>query len=123
MSPGVHTEAAFEDAVEFQLLQRGWSRGPRLYDAELGLDTSEMWEFVGKTQVKRFDKLIELHGGDQAAAMRSFAIRVANEVDARGVLDVLRYGVKDRGVPVDLCYFRPGLLLAKDALREYDLTC
>ena len=52
--------------------------------------------------------------------MRQFAIRVANEIDARGVLDVLRYGVKDRGVQVDLCYFRPGLLLAQDALREYD---
>ena len=54
--------------------------------------------------------------------MRSFAIRVANEIDARGVLDVLRYGVKDRGVQVDLCYFRPGLPLAKDALREYNLN-
>jgi len=122
MSPGVHTEAAFEEAVEFQLLQREWVRGPRLYDAELGLDTAEMWEFVGKTQAKRFEKLIELNGGDFDAAMRSFAIRVANEIDARGVLDVLRYGVKDRGVQVDLCYFRPGLLLAKDALREYNLN-
>ena len=122
MSPGVHTEEAFEIAVEGELLQRGWVRGPRHYDAELGLATPELWEFVGKTQVKRFEKLIGLHGGDQAAAMRAFAIRVANEIDARGVLDVLRYGVKDRGVQVDLCYFRPGLLLAKDALREYDLN-
>jgi type I restriction enzyme R subunit len=120
MSPGVHTEFAFEEAVEFQLLQRGWIRGPRGYDAELGLATPELWEFVGKTQVKRFEKLIELHGGDQAAAMRAFAIRVANEIDARGVLDVLRHGVKDRGVLVDLCYFRPGHTLAADALKEYD---
>ena len=120
MSPGVHTEFAFEERVEYELLRRGWVRGPRLYDAELGLATPELWEFVGKTQVKRFEKLIELHGGDQSAAMRAFAIRVANEIDARGVLDVLRYGVKDRGVLVDLCYFRPGLLLAKDALKEYD---
>ena len=52
--------------------------------------------------------------------MRAFAIRVANEVDARGVLDVLRHGVKDRGVLVDLCYFRPGHTLAADALKEYD---
>lgn len=120
MSPGVYTEFAFEEAVEFQLRQRGWIRGPRGYDVELGLATPELWEFVGKTQVKRFEKLIELHGGDQGAAMRAFAIRVANEVDARGVLDVLRYGVKDRGVLVDLCYFRPGHTLAADALKEYD---
>ena len=120
MSPGVHTEFAFEERVEYELLRRGWIRGPRAYDAELGLATSELWEFVGKTQVKRFEKLIELHGGDQAAAMRAFAIRVANEIDARGVLDVLRYGVKDRGVLVDLCYSRPGHTLAADALKEYD---
>jgi type I restriction enzyme, R subunit len=120
MSPGGYTEFAFEEAVEFQLLQRGWVRGPRAYDAELGLATPELWEFVGKTQVKRFEKLIELQGGDQAAAMRAFAIRVANEIDARGVLDVLRHGVKDRGVLVDLCYFRPGHTLAADALKEYD---
>ena len=56
MSPGGHTEAAFEEAVEFQLLRREWARGPRLYDAELGLDTAEMWEFVSKTQIKRFEQ-------------------------------------------------------------------
>jgi type I restriction enzyme, R subunit len=120
MSPGVHTEFAFEERVEYELLRRGWTRGPRGYDAELGLATPELWEFVGKTQVKRFEKLIELHGGDFNAAMRAFAIRVANEIDARGVLDVLRHGVKDRGVLVDLCYFRPGHTLAAGALREYD---
>ena len=120
MSPGVHTEFAFEERVEYELLRRGWIRGPRAYDAELGLATAEMWEFVGKTQVKKFEKLIDLHGGDQATAMRAFAIRVANEIDVRGVLDVLRHGVKDRGVLVDLCYFRPGHTLATDALKEYD---
>ena len=67
-----------------------------------------MWEFVGKTQVKKFEKLIELHGGDYNTAMRAFAIRVANEVDARGVLDVLRHGVKDRGVLVDLALLPAG---------------
>jgi len=120
MSPGVHTEFAFEERVEYELLRRGWMRAPRGYDAELGLATMELWEFVGKTQVKKFEKLIELHGGNQTAAMQAFAIRVANEIDARGVLDVLRHGVKDRGVLVDLCYFRPGHTLAADALKEYN---
>jgi type I restriction enzyme, R subunit len=120
MSPGGHTEFAFEEWVEYELLRRGWTRGPRGYDPELGLATPELWEFVGKTQVKRFEKLIELYGGDQSAAMRAFAIRVANEIDARGVLDVLRHGVKDRGLLVDLCYFRPGHTLAANALKEYD---
>ncbi|MBX6390931.1 MAG: DEAD/DEAH box helicase family protein, partial [Frankia sp.] len=50
---------------------------------------------------------------------RQFCQRVAAEVDARGVLDVLRQGVRDRGVQIDLAYFRPGHTLAADALAGY----
>ncbi len=120
MSPGAHTERAFEDGVEYELLQRGWDVAAGLFSAELGIHTGGLWEFVGKTQMKRWNKLLELHGGDQDTAMRQFALRVANEIDSRGVLDVLRHGVKDRGVQIDLAYFRPGHTLAADALREYD---
>ena len=52
--------------------------------------------------------------------MRQFALRVAAEIDSRGVLDVLRQGVKDRGVQIDLAYFRPGHTLAAGALDEYN---
>jgi type I restriction enzyme, R subunit len=116
----VHTESAFEERVEYELLQRGWVRGPARFDPELGLAPDELFKFIGSTQVKRWNKLIELYGGDPDSAQRQFALRVGNEIDARGTLDVLRYGVKDRGVQVDLAYFRPGLLIAQDALKEYD---
>ena len=52
--------------------------------------------------------------------MRQFALRVAAEIDSRGVLDVLRQGVKDRGVQIELAYFRPGHTLAEGALDEYN---
>ena len=120
MSPGVHTEFAFEERVEYELLRRGWDVATGLYSAELGLETGALWEFISRTQIKRWNKLLQLHGGDQDTAMRQFALRVASEIDARGVLDVLRYGVKDRGVLVDLCYFRPGHTLAEGALDEYN---
>jgi type I restriction enzyme, R subunit len=120
MSPGVHTEQAFEDRVEYELLRRGWDIATGLYSAELGIQTGALWEFVGKTQIKRWNKLLELHGGDQDTAMRQFALRVATEIDSRGVLDVLRQGVKDRGVQIDLAYFRPGHTLAVGALDEYN---
>jgi type I restriction enzyme R subunit len=86
----------------------------------MGIHTGALWEFVGKTQIKRWNKILELHGGDQDIAMRQFALRVAAEVDSRGVLDVLRQGVKDRGVQIDLAYFRPGHTLAVGALDEYN---
>ena len=119
MNPGAHTERAFEDRVEYELLQQGWEQAHGTYRADLGLDVSELLRFVGRTQQKRWDKLVEIHGGDQDVAQRQFAQRLASEIDARGVLDVLRQGVKDRGVAIDLAYFRPGHTLAADALHDY----
>jgi type I restriction enzyme R subunit len=120
MSPGALGEQAFEVRVEDELLRRGWVRGQRTYSPELGLDTGELFRFVGATQAKAWAKLIQLHGGDPDTAQKQFALRVAAEIDARGVLDMLRQGVKDRGVSIALAYFRPGLLLAADALDDYN---
>jgi len=120
MSPGAHTERAFEDRIEYELLRHGWETASGLYSAEMGIQTGALWEFVGQTQIKRWNKLIELHGGDPDVAQRQFALRVASEIDSRGVLDVLRQGVKDRGVQIDLAYFRPGHTLAEGALDEYN---
>lgn len=128
MSPGVHTERAFEDRVELELERHGWrttggtgsTTGEGLYDPELGLHTGTLWEFIGDTQLKRWNKLIELYGGDPDVAQQQFARRVASEIDSRGTLDVLRQGVKDRGVLIDLCYFKPGHTLAENALDDYN---
>ena len=120
MSPGALGEQAFEARIEDELLSCGWVRGQGTYSAELCLDTGELFRFVGATQGKAWEKLSQLYGGDRNTAQRQFALRVASEIDARGVLDVLRQGVKDRGVSISLAYFRPGLLLAADALEEYN---
>lgn len=113
------SELAFESRVEAELVERGWSGAASTFNIELGLDTGEMYRFIGATQLDRWEKLIELYGGVQTTAQRQFAQRVAAEIDARGVLDVLRRGVRDRGVQIDLAYFRPGHTLAADALAEY----
>lgn len=119
MSPGVHTERAFEDQVEAELLTYGWERSEGTFRPELGFDPAEMNHFIGATQIESWNRLIDLYGGDQETAQRQFSQRVAAEIDARGVLDVLRQGVRDRGVHIDLAYFRPGHTLAADALAGY----
>ncbi|RSN66001.1 restriction endonuclease subunit R [Amycolatopsis sp. WAC 04182] len=119
MSPGAHSEYAFEAHVESELLAYGWERSEGTFRPELGFDTGAMYQFIGATQIKSWDRLTDLYGGDQSTAQRQFAQRVAAEIDARGVLDVLRQGVRDRGVHIDLAYFRPGHTLAIDALDGY----
>ena len=65
MSSGTHAEQAFEDRVEYELLQRGWETATGTYDAELGIHTGALWEFISKTQFEPWRKLLELYGGDQ----------------------------------------------------------
>ena len=120
MSPGALGEQAFEDRVEYELLQRGWARARDCTVPSLGWIPGSCWSSSARRRCKKWNRLIELHGGDQDTAQRQFALRVASEIDARGVLDVLRQGVKDRGVQIDLAYFRPGHTLAADALDEYN---
>lgn len=119
MNHSLHTEWAFEARVEAELIDRGWERAQGTYSAELGIDTGELFRFIGATQARNWERLVELYGGDQATAMRQFAQRVAAEIDSRGVLDVLRQGVRDRGVQIETAYFRPGHTLAAGALTEY----
>ncbi|MEV6902365.1 DEAD/DEAH box helicase family protein [Amycolatopsis sp. NPDC051372] len=116
----VHKEVAFEDAIERSLIDGGWHRGqPVDYDRELGLVPVDLWTFIGRTQADQWARLVEFDGGPDEAQVR-FKTHLAREIDARGALDVLRHGVKDRGVLIRLAYFRPAHTLADDALAEYN---
>ncbi|MBS2965262.1 type I restriction endonuclease subunit R, partial [Actinocrinis puniceicyclus] len=117
--PQPYAESAFESAIETDLLASGWHRYGGTYDAALALDTSEVATFVGTTQNDAWERLRSSYGGDRNTTQREFNKRLAREIDQRGALDVLRHGVKDRGVTIDLAYFRPGHTLAANALDEY----
>lgn len=120
MSIKTYKEESFEAAVEADLLAAGWLKGASSdYSIDLGIDTGQLDIFIGDTQNKAFEKLITAYG-DIATAQREFHKRVAAEIDKRGTLDVLRNGVKDRGVTIQLVYFRPGHTLAAGALDEYN---
>ena len=82
MSPGAHTERAFEDRVEYELLRRGWVRGPRTVQRRAwAFRPGRCGSSSGQTQIKRWDKLLELHGGDQDTAHA--AVRVAGRLRDR----------------------------------------
>lgn len=118
---GVHSEEAFEDAIERSMVEAGWHRGQRDgYDRELGLDTDQMFTFIGATQNDVWEQLRAYYGDDTAEAQRQFARHVAREIDKRGAVDVLRHGVPDRGLLIRLAYFRPAHTLADDALVRYE---
>ncbi|MDQ0765252.1 type I restriction endonuclease subunit R [Streptomyces canus] len=117
----VDTEEAFENAVEDGLRAHGWEPGlSNTYNHELGIDTGELSTFLGASQNDAWLRLQAEYGEGETASIQRFAKRVAQQIDARGVLDVLRRGVNDRNVKIRLAYFRPAHTLAVDALAEYD---
>ncbi len=103
------SERQFEsDVVTALTTSGGYSAGiNQNYDVASGIDTSELFLFIGATQVERWNELIVRHGGDPDDAQARFTQRLAAELDRRGTLDVLRRGVEDQGLRFDLAYFRP----------------
>ncbi len=109
MTAGHISEQQFEtDVVESLASVGGYTAGINGdYDVSQGLDTVELFTFIGATQNDRWSELIVRHGGDADDAQKRFKNRLVAELDRRGTLDVLRRGVDDQGLRFDLAYFRP----------------
>lgn len=115
-------EFAFETEIVAALTEHGgYTAGaPSNFDAERGIDTAELTAFIGATQIEDWNTLLALHGGDPDTAQRAFYDRLAKEIDARGTVDVLRRGVTDLGVTIQLAFFRPAHGLTPDLVRRYE---
>lgn len=115
-------EFAFEAEIAAALTAHdGYTVGePVNFDRERGIDTAELAAFIGATQIEEWNALVALHGDDQATAQRAFYDRLAKELDSRGTVDVLRRGVVDLGVTIQLAYFRPAHGLTPELVRCYN---
>ncbi|WP_405696254.1 type I restriction endonuclease subunit R [Streptomyces sp. NBC_01185] len=119
MSP-IHDESAFGDAIVAAMTERGWREArPEDYQADLGLDTNELFTFLGESQPREWDELLAVYGNDPNAAQRGFAQRLDKAIGDEGLLNVLRNGVKDRGVRLRVAYFKPNLVADGSVLDGY----
>jgi type I restriction enzyme, R subunit len=117
-----HHEGTFEAEVVAHLTspQGGWHAGAAdSYRRDLGLDTVELFTFLGATQIEAWEKLVALHSS-QDTAQRKFAKRLADELTARGTVDVLRNGVVDLGVRFQLLFPAPAHELTPEIRDLYD---
>lgn len=117
----VNKEKAFEDEIVAHLTANGWCAGGSAdYDKSLGLDTSALWAFIEATQADTWAKVATSHGGDTPLARSKVAKRIADEITARGTIDVLRKGVKDMGQTLKLAYFVPAHELTPELRAQYE---
>ena len=112
-----YTEENFEDHIEARLNRsRYHSRQPALYNKDLCLIPTETVRFIQATQPEEYQKLEIQYGEDTPVNLLD---RVSKEIERRGVLDVLRKGVKDRGCHFNLTYFRPSSGMNPDHQKLY----
>ncbi|MEK6190729.1 MAG: DEAD/DEAH box helicase family protein [Chloroflexota bacterium] len=121
-------ERAFEDAITAYLIDGGgyrvckWGTRPEWvgdFDRAHGLDVAELFGFLEETQLAPWKGLSELHGG-AGEARRRVAIRLAEQLDERGTVDVLRHGIVDHGIALHLAFFRPAHGLTPELLQRYE---
>src|SRR5438270_6355478 len=83
----------------------GWLLGePKHYDREYAVDIVQLRGFLRMTQEARAETLDLDH---DSPTRRKFLARLQGEINKRGVIDVLRHGVKHGPVTLDLFYGTP----------------
>jgi type I restriction enzyme R subunit len=103
-----------EKLITEHLSTNGWNVGDKAnYSRDLGLDLVELVAFLESSQPKIWARLATTHGS-QDAAITKFSKRLASELTERGVIDVLRKGVKDMGIKVELAFFAPAHELTEE---------
>ena len=65
-------------------------------------------------------KLVKAHGGDEDRARQRFTQRLAQQIDERGTVDVIRHGVRDQNVEIRLSYRKPAFGVAPELVAHYD---
>ncbi len=111
-------EINFEQAIEEYLLStKEYTKGnSKDFNRELALDTQAVIDFVKMTQEDKWALMTKRHGKNVEQA---FIKRLIDELNKRGMLDVLRKGIMDLGVHVKLAYFKPGSNMNKELSALY----
>jgi type I restriction enzyme R subunit len=111
-------ESGFEEFIEQELVNmNGYrSRPNSSYNKDLCMDTELVLEFIQTTQKDSWSKLVEQYGDDTT---NRFLARLDEELLSRGLLNILREGVTDRGVRIHLTYFKPENDKNPETLADY----
>ncbi|KAA1415353.1 type I restriction endonuclease subunit R [Nocardioides humilatus] len=115
----VHTESAFESNIEAYLLANGWdSILPGSYDLRHGLFHNEYFAFLAASQPNEWETLQSYLGGE-TAARQVIAKTLADQIDRRGAIGVLRGTIKHSGVTLRSAYFKPANKLTPELGEKY----
>jgi type I restriction enzyme, R subunit len=117
----LHKEVEFENDICGHLAAHSWLYDPAdaaAYDRKRALFPTDLLTWVQETQPKAWEALTRSHG---AAAEAVLLDRIRKQMDDRGTLDVLRFGVEMLGLrqPLSLAQFKPALAMNPDLQARY----
>ncbi|WP_018905438.1 DEAD/DEAH box helicase family protein [Variovorax paradoxus] len=116
----LHKEIEFENDICNHLGSHGWlyDESAQLYDTPRALFPSDVIAWVQATQPKAWEALGKNHG---AAAEGVLLDRLRKQLDERGTLEVLRFGIEMIGVreTLKLAQFKPALAMNPDLQARY----
>ena len=107
---GLFTDGATATAAETPPVDgNGWFAGsPSSYDREYALDVAHLCTFLQKTQPQEYARLgIADYKDSNGIARRKFLARLQGEITRRGVIDLMRHGIKHGALSFDLFYGTP----------------
>ncbi len=87
----------------------GWMAGrPASYDREYAVDTEQLFSFLNATQPEEFAKLgLGSENDASGVSRRKLLARLQGEITRRGVIDVIRNGIKHGPLIFDLFFGTP----------------
>ena len=117
-------EKNLENDIESYLLSHGYVKGNQAtYDKNKAIDMPVLMSFIQTTQPKMWQRYVNVYG--EKAEKQLYTVFQQN-VEQNGLVHVLRYGVKDRGMDLRFAYFAPASNLNEELVQKYRsniLTC
>ena len=118
------SEKGLETTIFSGMTGFGWIRGdPGDFERNHALDSNQLITFILETQEKL---ATGLHLGNDSPERRKFLARIRAEITSRGIIDVLRHGVKHGKYEVTLFYGTPSpgneKAAALFALNRFSIT-
>lgn len=113
------SERGFETFIaDFLVTQKRYRlRTYDKYNRELCLDLDMLFEFFEATQPKRLTVLKRIHG---SSYQTKFGKRLFDQIKKHGIIHVLRKGITDNDVKIDLLYDKPDSLYNTAEMKKFE---
>lgn len=118
ITPKALNEQSFQSLIkEYLINDNGYVESFNSgYDVHYAIDTDMLFSFLEQTQEKATNRLKEIYKTNYRSKVLA---NLDRELSTRGSIDVIKHGIKDYGVKLDLAYFKPPTNLNPDQYILY----